>query len=227
VDVASPWTAQRACALQAALRLSNDGFAAHLGVSSRTIAAWHKKADLVPRPELQQALDTALERAAESVQARFAQLADGSEQSPSRVAVAPSTAQAFRVAIAIVVNGPKVLIVCRRGEDGGGISWQFPAGIVKPGVPPETVAVRETLAETNVHCRVVRSLGSRLHPITNVMCDYLLCEYLAGEAENLDVVENVSVTWTDRANLMRFIPADRIFPPVQEALEVARDSTDS
>lgn len=223
MEVATPWTGQRACALQTALRMSNDGFAEHLGVSSRTIAAWHKKADLVPRPELQQALDTALEMADESVKARFAQLASASDQPP---AGAPG-AQAFRVAIAIVVNGPKVLIVCRRGEDGGGISWQFPAGIVKPGVSPETVAVRETLAETSVHCTVVRSLGSRLHPITNVMCDYLLCEYLAGDAENVDVVENVSVTWTDRAALTRFIPAGRIFPPVLDALEVASGSTDS
>ncbi|HEV7647425.1 MAG TPA: NUDIX hydrolase [Actinophytocola sp.] len=203
--------------------MSNDGFAAHLGVSSRTIAAWHKKADLVPRPELQQALDTALDLADDGVKARFAQLASAGGQPPTP----PGTAQAFRVAIAIVVNGTKVVIVCRRGEDGGGISWQFPAGIVKPGVSPETVAVRETLAETNVHCTVVRSLGSRLHPITNVMCDYLLCEYLAGDAENVDVVENVSVTWTDRTGLTRFIPADRIFAPVLEALEVASDSADS
>lgn len=221
METATPWTAQRACALQAALRMSNDGFAAHLGVSSRTIAAWHKKADLVPRPELQQALDTALERATEGVKTRFAQLVAASERPPPDVTVAPSAAQAFRVAIAVVVDGPKVLIVCRRGEDGGGISWQFPAGIVKPGVSPETVAVRETLAETRVHCTVIRSLGSRLHPVTSVMCDYLLCEYLAGDAENVDVVENVSVTWTDRTDLTRFIPADRIFPPVLEALEVA------
>lgn len=219
MEVASPWTAQRACALQAALRMSNDGFAAHLGVSPRTIAAWHKKADLMPRPELQQALDTALERATEGAKTRFAHLVAAGSQPPTGATIAPGTAQAFRVAIAIVVNGADVLIVCRRGEDGAGISWQFPAGIVKPGVAPETIAIRETLAETNVHCRVVRSLGSRLHPITNVMCDYLLCEYLAGDAKNVDIVENVSVTWIARAGLTRFIPADQIFPPVLETLE--------
>ncbi len=201
--------------------MSNDGFAEHLGVSSRTIAAWHKKADLTPRPELQQALDTALERATEGAKARFAQLISANEPLSAHD-VASGTAQAFRVAIAVVVNGSKVLIVCRRGEEGGGISWQFPAGIIKPGVLPETVAVRETLAETSVHCLVVRSLGSRLHPVTKVVCEYLLCEYLAGDAKNVDVVENVSVTWTDRADLTRFIPADRIFLPVLEALEVAR-----
>ena len=218
MDSASPWTGRRACALQAALRLTNDGFASHLGVAPRTVAAWHKKPDLVPRSEIQQALDTALEQASEAVRGRFAQIIG--EYSPvSR----SGEAQAFRVAVAVVVNDSDVLIVCRRGDDGGGISWQFPAGVVKPGMSPETVAVRETLAETRVHCAVIRSLGSRLHPITNVMCDYLLCEYLAGDAENVDVVENVSVTWTDRRELTRFIPADRIYSPILEALEVASD----
>lgn len=42
------------------------------------------------------------------------------------------------------------------------------------------------------------------------MCDYLLCEYLGGEAENADNVENVSVAWVERSKLTRFIPADRI-----------------
>jgi 8-oxo-dGTP diphosphatase len=226
MDLASPWTARRACALQMALRMSNDGFASHLGVSTRTVAAWHQKPHLVPKSEMQQALDTALDRASEGAKTRFGQLIGAVEKPPSGPLV-PDTVQAFRVAIAVILNGPEVLIVCRRGEDGGGISWQFPAGIVKPGVSPDTVAVRETLAETGIHCAVVRSLGSRLHPITNVMCDYLLCEYLAGKAQNVDVVENVSVAWTDRGTLTRFIPADRIFPPVLEALEVASDSTDS
>jgi NADH pyrophosphatase NudC (nudix superfamily) len=99
--------------------------------------------------------------------------------------------------------------------------------MVKPGVSPETVAVRETLSETGVHCSVVRQLGSRIHPITNVFCHYLLCEYLAGDAQNLDIIENVSVVWVDRKILPRFIPPDRIFPPVLEALEVVRDSADS
>jgi 8-oxo-dGTP pyrophosphatase MutT (NUDIX family) len=202
--------------------MSNDGFASHLGVAPRTVAAWHKKLDLVPKSEMQQALDTALEQATEGAKTRFAHLAGEGDRLPA-VVQDTSAAQAFRVAIAVVVNESDVLIVCRRGDDGGGISWQFPAGVVKPGVSPETVAVRETLGETGVHCTVVRSLGSRLHPITNVMCEYLLCEYLTGDAENVDIVENVSVTWTDRRELTRFIPADRIYPPVLEALEVASD----
>lgn len=127
---------------------------------------------------------------------------------------------ALRVAVAVVVRDREVLVVCRRGDDGNGISWQFPAGIVKPGMLSETVSVRETFAETGVHCMAVRKLGSRVHPITNVICDYVLCDYLTGSAENVDVVENVGVAWVSKDQLARFIPADQIYAPVLDALQV-------
>jgi 8-oxo-dGTP diphosphatase len=218
------WTGRTACALQAALRFTNEAFAEHLGVAVRTVATWHQRPGVSPKADVQQALDTALERAPEAAKTRFARLLH--QDNPPALSE-PSTGQTLRVAIAVVVKETDVLLVCRRGEDGRGISWQFPAGVVKPGVQPETVAVRETLGETGVHCAVIRTLGTRLHPITNVHCDYLFCEYLAGEAENVDVVENVSVVWTDKMNLTRFIPADLIFPPILEALEVPRDPANS
>ncbi len=66
------WTGRTACALQAALRMTNESFAAHLGTAVRTVAAWHQKPDRVPSAEIQQALDTTLERAGEGTKARFA-----------------------------------------------------------------------------------------------------------------------------------------------------------
>lgn len=65
------WTGRTACALQAALRMTNESFAAHLGTAVRTVATWHQKPDRVPSAEMQQALDTTLERAGEGAQARF------------------------------------------------------------------------------------------------------------------------------------------------------------
>jgi hypothetical protein len=87
MDQVRGWTGQTACALQAALRLSNEAFAEHLGVAARTVAAWHQKSALRPRPEMQQLLDTALERAPAPVKARFAVLTGdatraGSAQQP-------------------------------------------------------------------------------------------------------------------------------------------------
>ena len=74
MDPVTGWTGRTACALQAALRLSNEAFAEHLGIGVRTVASWHQKPTLRPRPEMQQVLDTALEQASQSIKARFALL---------------------------------------------------------------------------------------------------------------------------------------------------------
>jgi DNA-binding XRE family transcriptional regulator len=57
--VIDQWTGRHATALQAALRMSQDEMAALLGVAKRTIASWHERPEVVIRPELQRALDTA------------------------------------------------------------------------------------------------------------------------------------------------------------------------
>lgn len=187
------WNGRYACTLQAALRMTNEAFATHLGIGIRTVATWHADPAIVPRTEIQQLLDSVYETATDAVRQRFALLSASGKQEPGMPAAAVPAAQALRVAIAIVLRFEDVLIVCRRGDDPAGISWQFPAGVIKPGVRPEVATVRETLAETGVHCAVQQHLGGRLHPVTGVMCEYFLCEYLAGEAHNSDVLENVDV----------------------------------
>ncbi|OUD03326.1 NUDIX hydrolase [Streptomyces swartbergensis] len=207
MDVIDTWTGSSACALQQALRMTNDGFADHLGVAVRTVASWHSTPDIVPRTEIQAALDTAYERATDSVRRRFALLtrpAGGVE------------AQALRVAIAVVVKDDDVLLVCRRGSDS--LTWQFPAGVVKPGASPAVVAVEETHAETGVRCTVREPLGSRIHPTTGVVAEYMACEYLMGDATNRDPLENADVAWVPRSALTRFIPEQIIYPPILEAL---------
>jgi hypothetical protein len=74
MDQVTSWTGRSACALQAALRLSNEGFAERLGVGVRTVAAWHQKPSLRPRPEMQQVLDTALDQASPAIKERFSVL---------------------------------------------------------------------------------------------------------------------------------------------------------
>jgi 8-oxo-dGTP pyrophosphatase MutT (NUDIX family) len=124
------------------------------------------------------------------------------------------------VAVAVVTREAEVLVVCRRSTEESGITWQFPAGMVKPGAHPHYVAIRETLRETGVHCSPSESLGRRVHPVTNVICEYWLCDYVAGEAHNVDAEENISVTWIHREKLPRIIPSDQIFPPVLKVLDL-------
>jgi hypothetical protein len=77
MDLVTGWTGRTACALQSALRMSNEAFAAHLGIGVRTVASWHQKPGLRPRPEMQQVLDAALARASAAVADRFAVLTGG------------------------------------------------------------------------------------------------------------------------------------------------------
>lgn len=189
--------------------MTQEQFAARLGVSPRTVGKWHADPDgSISRSDMQHILDVAYERADESVRTRFNLLA--------RPVVPAPQAQALRVAIAVVSRGDDVLLVCRRGDDR--LSWQFPAGMVKPGASAEAVAVQETHAETGVHCTVREPLGERIHPVTGVVASYFACDYLVGDAANLDQLENADVQWVPRSALTRFIPAEKIYPPILEAL---------
>lgn len=71
------WTGSSACALQEALRLTQEEFAEQLGIHPRTVAYWHEKPSSRPRSEMQQILDTTLDLALPEVQARFAALVTG------------------------------------------------------------------------------------------------------------------------------------------------------
>jgi 8-oxo-dGTP diphosphatase len=217
--VIDQWTGRHATALQTALRMSQDEMAALIGVAKRTIASWSGQPDIVIRPELQRALDTAYERADEPVKLRFARQLKSDDD--AEVAAA-GNAVAMTVAIAVVVNDAEVLLVCRRDTDPGGLEWQFPAGVVKPGAKAATVAIRETLAETGIHCSVRAELGNRVHPLTGVIARYFLCDYLAGQVENRDAIENASALWVPTRDVARFIPAERIFAPILRALEGER-----
>jgi hypothetical protein len=53
MESAADRTGGMACALQAALRLSNAAFAAHLESARGQVAAWHQKPALAPAPEMQ------------------------------------------------------------------------------------------------------------------------------------------------------------------------------
>ena len=218
MDVVAEWTGRHACALQAALRLSQEEFAGHLGIARRTVASWHAKPAMILRPDLQRALDTAHERAPAAARARFTHYLN--PVPPQSV----GHGQALTVAIAVVTRPGYVLLVCRRDAETSGLTWTFPSGVVKPGAAAELAAVRETLAETGIHCAVRAPLGERLHPVTGVHCDYYLCDYLAGDVENRDADEHVSVIWAPVEALTRFIPADQLYPPILHALEESSDA---
>ncbi|WP_166659297.1 NUDIX hydrolase [Labedaea rhizosphaerae] len=116
------------------------------------------------------------------------------------------------MAIAIVVRANEALVVCRNDPESDETAWQFPAGVVKPGMRPRTVAVRETLAETGVHCAVVNELGSRLHPTTQVLCDYVLCRYVTRDAATLTRKRTPLLPGSEQASWVSSYHHSRYFP---------------
>ena len=110
--------------------------------------------------------------------------------------MAPATTSQLSVAIAFIQREHQVLLVRRKKREGR-LAWQFPAGVVKPGANVTDAVEKEVRNETGVTIRADKIIGSRIHPDTKVLCHYLLCTYLHGEAENLDADENSEVKWVN------------------------------
>lgn len=82
VDAVIAWTGHTACALQSALRLTNEAFAAQLGIHVRTVASWHQRPEMSPKAAMQQILDVALEQASHAEKRRFNELTNsGTDES--------------------------------------------------------------------------------------------------------------------------------------------------
>lgn len=79
MTVIDQWTGRHARALQAAMRLTGEAFAEHLGISPRTVAKWRKRPEMIPSQQLQEALDTSLQLASPEAQTRFAASIGGAQ----------------------------------------------------------------------------------------------------------------------------------------------------
>jgi len=75
-QVVASWTGGQADLLRQSLRMTGESFAEYLGVAVRTVAYWRQRPETIPKAAIQDALDTALERAPDRVKAQFALLAE-------------------------------------------------------------------------------------------------------------------------------------------------------
>ncbi len=121
------------------------------------------------------------------------------------------------VVIGIVQKEDDILMVRRRMRIGN-LSWQFPAGVVKPGEDIRDAIEKEVRRETGVICKANKYLGARVHSETEVLCQYMHCVYLDGEAENLDPDENDEVRWVRAREVGRYCTSD-IFIEVKRLLQ--------
>lgn len=72
MQVITSWTAGHADALRQSLRMTNESFAEYLTVSVRAVAYWRKNPEIIPKPRIQELLDSALERSPDRAKAQFA-----------------------------------------------------------------------------------------------------------------------------------------------------------
>ena len=123
------------------------------------------------------------------------------------------------ISTAIIVDGGKVLMI-RRREREGKLSWAFPGGGIEAGESPEQAAVRETAEEVGLEVKAVTVLGDRVHPQTGRHMTYVACEVVGGEAHVADAEELAEVAWVAHGDIPGLVPWG-LFGPVQEYLDGA------
>ncbi|KAB2880919.1 NUDIX hydrolase [bacterium] len=121
------------------------------------------------------------------------------------------------IAAGIVIRRKKILLIKRRKPEGI-LTWQFPAGKIEANESPKNAAVREVREETGIRCKIVKKLGSRLHPNTNVEIYYWLCKQTAKcqRVRNSEEVETLK--WCSYHELRSIITSD-LFEPVDKYLK--------
>ncbi|MEU6785900.1 helix-turn-helix domain-containing protein [Nonomuraea angiospora] len=107
--VVSTWDGRHAAALQAALRMTHDEFAEHLGVSRRTVINWRAKPECRMRPEMQRALDTAFARLSESQRIRFTHELDRVQVQPEPDAETTADEPGF-IGISFAGGQPRIVL---------------------------------------------------------------------------------------------------------------------
>lgn len=180
MDSVIAWTGRTACALQAALRLTNESFAEHLGIAVRTVAAWHQKPALKPKSEMQQLLDTALDQASPAARARFTQLLAGCAD----LAPAPDPMQAPPLQYTPTSHNDATAEAERRlhadPHIDAALDWLDRSAGWAPGTSREFVASR--LARLNLgelHDRSARRRRVNQHHIAHALGEYY-CEQRPG-----------------------------------------------
>jgi 8-oxo-dGTP diphosphatase len=123
------------------------------------------------------------------------------------------------IAAAVIVRDGRVLLVRRRVAEGS-LSWQFPAGKIKPGETAQEAAVREAREEAGVMSAARQVLGERVHPMTGRRVVYVACDLISGTARVADEDEIAEVAWCGIGDLRSYVPSG-IFGPAQEYLDAA------
>jgi 8-oxo-dGTP diphosphatase len=121
------------------------------------------------------------------------------------------------IAGAVIARDDHVLLI-RRAAPENGLVWQFPAGKVEQGEPPERAAAREALEEAGVTVVPAGVIGTRVHPGTGRRVVYVACRWVSGDPRPASPREVAAAEWVPITDLADWIPGG-VYPPVQEYLD--------
>ena len=130
------------------------------------------------------------------------------------------------VVVAIITDGNKVLIGKLRAEKlvvFGGVPYIFPGGKQEDNENLEQATIREVKEETGLTARIVRQIGTRIHPKSGKEIVYFHCEKISGDLSTDDAKNNdIDVLlWVDRGQLSEYMPT--LFDAVQDYLKTLSD----
>ncbi len=126
----------------------------------------------------------------------------------------------------IVLNKKgEVLIIKRKKAEktptGKTLLWAFPGGVQEKGETREERVIKEVLEETGYLVKPLKQIHLRIHPDTNVMIAYFLCE-LEKEEPIQEIVEKEEVEeikWVKPEELKNYFTTD-LDPEVKKILKI-------
>jgi 8-oxo-dGTP diphosphatase len=97
------------------------------------------------------------------------------------------------VVIGIVIRRRRAVMLRHVGEPG--TMWTFPGGQVNEGETREEAVVRELREAIGLRCKVISTVGERIHPVSGGVITYFLCKAEGGKPRHLEHNKADDIRW--------------------------------
>ena len=122
-----------------------------------------------------------------------------------------------KVVVAVVRKKNNKYLLTRRKEKEGNLEWAFPAKNMSVNTDARKALPTECFSETGITPRLKKKIGERIHPDTNRLMEYWLCDYESGRKKVNDPAEIEEVEWVSGRKAQELITSD-IYEPVLRIL---------
>jgi len=113
------------------------------------------------------------------------------------------TNRILKVAVILIVNGNRVVIVKRKYPELT-LIWQFPSGMLRENIPLRTNIANIAQSETGLEVVYIKKIGTRISPETRTHLVYFLTKYKGGKLRNASPLENSKVKWVLKTDTLKY-----------------------